>query len=191
MFGQYSFGEAVHNGICLVYTKVRFRTARLIRLPFYLRNNGGHFSYGSGLTVGYSCRFDIGEGAYLSLGKNCKLNDRVHLVAHQSLTIGDNALFASNIFVTDTSHGDFSSDNTDPSIAPGDRPLVSAPTSIGNNVWVGEGVCILPGVTIGDGCTIGANAVVTKSFPANTVIAGVPARALKSWDSNKRAWGVV
>ena len=50
---------------------------------------------------------------------------------------------------------------------------------IGNNCWIGAKVTILDGVTIGANCVIAAGAVVTKSMPANTVIGGVPARALK------------
>lgn len=68
---------------------------------------------------------------------------------------------------------------------PSKRPLSSKPVDIGNNVWIGEGVCIMPGVTIGDNVIIGANAVVTHSFPNNVVIAGVPARIIKSLDNEK------
>ena len=64
------------------------------------------------------------------------------------------------------------------------RPLSSKPVCIGNNVWIGEGVCIMPGVTIGDNVIIGANAVVTHSFPKNVVIAGVPAKIIKTLDGN-------
>ena len=50
---------------------------------------------------------------------------------------------------------------------------------IGRNVWLGGGVTIVKGVTLGDNCVVGANAVVTRSFPANCVIAGVPARVIR------------
>ena len=42
----------------------------------------------------------------------------------------------------------------------------------------------MPGVTIGDNVIIGANAVVTHSFPKNVVIAGVPAKNIKTLDGN-------
>ncbi|MBK9400940.1 MAG: hypothetical protein IPN36_08800 [Bacteroidetes bacterium] len=50
---------------------------------------------------------------------------------------------------------------------------------IGRKCWLGNGVVITAGVTLGDNVVVGANAVVTKSFPSNVVIGGVPARILK------------
>jgi acetyltransferase-like isoleucine patch superfamily enzyme len=50
---------------------------------------------------------------------------------------------------------------------------------VGKNCWIGSKVTILDGVEVGDGCIIAAGAVVTKSFPANAVIGGVPAKLLK------------
>lgn len=56
---------------------------------------------------------------------------------------------------------------------------------IGNNCWIGAKVTVLDGVTIGDNCVLAAGAVVTKSMPANTVIGGVPAKAIKSTTATK------
>ena len=189
MSSQYGVGEFLSNCIYLAYTKLRFPGARLVRLPFYLRGGKARLRYGRGLTVGYGCRLDLaGEGIVLEIGDNCKMNDRVHIVAHESVRIGDNVLMASNIFITDTSHGSFTEGASAPDVAPDDRPLVTKPTRIGDNVWIGEGVCIMPGVEIGDGCTIGANSVVTKSVLANTVVAGAPARAIRRWSEESRTW---
>jgi len=58
------------------------------------------------------------------------------------------------------------------------------PVKIGNDVWIGARVTILPGVEIGDGCIIGASAVVTKSIPPYSVVAGNPAVVKKNRKAN-------
>ncbi len=54
------------------------------------------------------------------------------------------------------------------------------PVTIGDNVWIGGRAVILPGVTIGDNCVIGAGAVVTRSIAPRTLVAGNPARPIRS-----------
>lgn len=56
----------------------------------------------------------------------------------------------------------------------------SAPINIGNDCWIGANVVILPGVSIGQGSVIAAGAVVTKNVPEWSVVAGVPARVVRS-----------
>lgn len=51
--------------------------------------------------------------------------------------------------------------------------------TIGNNVFVGVGACILGNIVIGNNVIIGANAVVTKDIPDNCVVAGIPAKIIK------------
>lgn len=50
--------------------------------------------------------------------------------------------------------------------------------NVGNNCWIGSGVVFLDGSSIGDGCIVAANAVVTKKFPDNSIIGGVPAKII-------------
>lgn len=56
------------------------------------------------------------------------------------------------------------------------------PVSIGDNVWIGGNAVINPGVTIGDNVVVAAGAVVTKDIPANVVVAGVPAKIIRTID---------
>ena len=51
---------------------------------------------------------------------------------------------------------------------------------IGDNVWVGFDAVIFPGVTIGEGAVVGAKSVVTSDVPPYTVVAGNPARSVRT-----------
>ncbi|HOF62871.1 MAG TPA: DapH/DapD/GlmU-related protein [Dermatophilaceae bacterium] len=196
MTSRYSAGETVTTAYALLLTKLQFPRARLIRRPFYLRG-GSLLSAGPGLTTGYGCRFDLaptapGVTTTLTIGREARLGDFVHIVAGESVTIGDNCLMASNIFISDTSHGTYAGDDQSPPDSnPSARPLSTRPVRIGDNVWIGEGVSILPGAGLGDGCIANAGAIVTKDFPAGCIVAGVPARIVKTWDAATGTWVAV
>jgi acetyltransferase-like isoleucine patch superfamily enzyme len=123
---------------------------------------------------GYQYRPEIIIGDDFYMGTNCCIS------AIGKIKIGNSVTFASNITVLDHQHGlsDFSDIET---------PVMKRELSskgaivIEDNVWLGEGSVVLSGVIIGKNCIVGANAVVTKSFPANCVIAGVPAKVVKTF----------
>ena len=56
---------------------------------------------------------------------------------------------------------------------------IAKPIVIEDNVWIGGGAILLPGVMIGRNAVVGAGAVVSRSVPANTVVAGNPARVIR------------
>lgn len=56
---------------------------------------------------------------------------------------------------------------------------------IGSDVWIGNGCILLPGTNLGNGCVVAARSVVSGSFPPNTLIAGVPAKAKKNLEKTK------
>ncbi|MCI9136024.1 MAG: acyltransferase [Lachnospiraceae bacterium] len=59
---------------------------------------------------------------------------------------------------------------------------ITKPIKVGNDVYFGVNSIIMPGVTIGNRCIVAAGAIVTKDVPDNSVVAGVPARVVKSTD---------
>ena len=59
-------------------------------------------------------------------------------------------------------------------------PDAGPDTTIGNDVWIGQGATILPGAQIGHGCIIGAKSVVAGTIPPYTIVAGNPAKPLRS-----------
>lgn len=114
-------------------------------------------------------------GKNITLGEGVFINTGCHFLDQGGLTIGDNVLFGSNVVITTVNH-DF-----DPAKR---RTVYPLPVVIGNNVWIGASVTVVPGVTIGDGAIVGAGSVVTKDVPPNTVVAGVPARVLRTLEPN-------
>ena len=114
----------------------------------------------------------------IRIGNNVSIESDCHIGAINKIIIGDNVLIASFVYISDHSHGEITRAELD--LAPLERPLYSkGPIIIGNNVWIGEKVCILPNVRIGDGAIIGANSVVTKDIPPYSVAAGSPAKVIK------------
>lgn len=152
--------------------------------------------WGKGFTTGVGTRIDaLGnlDGIQVQIGERVQLNDYVHIAAIERITIGDDVLIASKVFISDHNHGFYNGPGkqSEPATAPASRMLVSAPVVISDRVWLGEHVCVLPGVHIGAGTLVAAGAVVTHDLPENAIAAGVPARVIKRYDSKTATWVMV
>jgi len=126
----------------------------------------------------YDNYFGFRYSPVLLIGNNVVINFNCHIACINSITIGNNALISSDVFISDHSHGKIK--DNDFSIIRRTQPLVSKGSIvIGNNVWIGEKVSIMPGVCIGDNSVIGANSIVTKNIPENCIAAGNPATIIR------------
>ncbi len=112
----------------------------------------------------------------IRIGSRVRLNG-VGLMAKGGITIGDHCILGSTLLV-DT---DFHSLRRDRATNP-HAPVLSAPISIGDNVWLAGQTVVLKGVTIGANSVVGFRAVVTRDVPADVVVAGNPARVVRQLD---------
>lgn len=176
----------------IMLTRVLFPASRLVRFPIEIRNRK-HIDLGKGLTTGIGCRLEAlpkngTSKICIRFGTNVQINDYVHIGAIDDISIGNNVLIASKVFITDHNHGNFEGIDPEMILAPIQRTLHSKAVKIGDNCWLGENVVVLPGVELGENCVVGASAVVTKSFPPHTLIVGNPGKAYKRYDIIDRKW---
>ena len=189
---KYSLSSKIKLGYWLIKTKLICKKARLIRFPFDIRGRK-FINFGESLTTGRGCRIEAFSANYsvvLNFGKNVQINDYVHICAMNHVSIGDNVLMASHVYISDNSHGFYKGTDKDsnPNIAPSKRDYNISPTVICDNVWIGEHVVVLPGVTIGKGAVIGANSVVSKDIAEYTIAVGQPAKPIKKYNFDLNRW---
>ncbi len=120
--------------------------------------------------------FHSDYGKNITVGRNVFINSGCCFQDQGGIEIGDGVLIGHQVVIATLNH-DF---------APARRQnLLPEKVTIGSNVWIGAHATILPGVTIGDNAIIGAGAVVTKDVPKNAVVAGVPAKIIKTIKENE------
>ena len=138
----------------------------------------------AGVTLGYAKapRMGCGEillqardaGSVIRVGAGSTFSNNVSVIATRWVTLGRDCLIGDGVLIVDS---DFH--HLDPGKRRDPDPP-SAPVEIGDNVWIGARAVILKGVTIGLGSVVAAGAVVTRSVPERTVVAGNPARSIKN-----------
>lgn len=111
------------------------------------------------------------EFGHISIGHNVFINAGCVFLDNAAIKIGKNSLIGPNVTLTTATH---SSDPIERHAG-----VISAPITIGENVWLGAGVVVLPGVTIGNNSVIAANSVVKSDVPDNVLFAGAPAKFKK------------
>ena len=107
------------------------------------------------------------------------IGDHTRIGIHNTIigpvTIGSHVNLAQGITVTALNHN---FDDSDKRID--EQGVSTSQVVIGDDVWIGANAVILPGVTLGNHCVIAAGAVVTKDVPPHSLVAGVPAKIIKT-----------
>ena len=112
--------------------------------------------------------FEIRVGANVFVNHGCTLNDM------GGIGIGDETMLGPNVSLLTSGHPTTVADRR--------AGILIAPIHIGANVWICAGATVLGGVTVGDGSVVAAGAVVSRDVPPATLVAGVPARTIRTLD---------
>ena len=119
---------------------------------------------------------EIGSGVYIG--------QHVFISAVSGVQIGDGCVLSEQVYITDCAHG------YDPKGGPIMRQPLSSkgPVVIGESSFIGYRAVISAGVSLGRHCVVGAQSVVTRSFPAYSMIAGAPAKLIKRFVPELNGW---
>jgi acetyltransferase-like isoleucine patch superfamily enzyme len=155
-------GRLVTDGLAFVGPGVTFEIAP-----------GAKLHLGRWCWIGHGTKIRVHEGE-VHIGAKTVLGQECTISCFQHVSIGRECVIADRTMFIDFDHG----------IVEVERPIrlqgiYKRDVHVGNNCWVGYGVCVLRGVTIGDNSVLGTSAVVTMDVPDNAVAVGVPARVVR------------
>lgn len=154
------------DGLCFVCNGVKLEIGR-----------GATLRIGRWAWIGHGCKIRVHEGE-VSIGAKTVIGQECTISAFQHVHIGRECIIADRVMLIDFDHG----------VTEVERPIrlqgiYKRDVDVASNVWIGYGACILRGVSVGENSIIGTSAVLTQSFPADAVIAGVPARLVRMRES--------
>jgi len=119
--------------------------------------------------------FHTNYGKHITLGRNVFINHLCSFLDLGGIIIEDGVMIGPRVNLVSENH----------LLDPVDRKtLVPGAVTVKKNAWIGAAATILPGVTIGENSVVAAGALVTKDVPPNTLVGGVPAKIIKSLNTN-------
>lgn len=128
------------------------------------------------------CRIGC-KGGKVHIGNNCSINERFicgNDTIGSIVEMGNDCMVASDVSILPTGHSIINLETGENVVSKRQKY-----TKIGNHVWIGKNAVILHNASIGDGSIVGASSVVRLQTEKNCVIAGNPARIIKTnhtWD---------
>lgn len=115
--------------------------------------------------------FHTNFGRFIRLGKNIFINHACSFLDIGGIIIEDDVMIGPRVNLTTENHP----------LNPAERTtLLIKPIVVRRNAWIGAGATVLPSVSVGENAVVAAGAVVTADVPANTVVAGIPARVIRT-----------
>lgn len=126
------------------------------------------------------CRLIVRGDGRLSIDEGTVVNPGTRIEAHDSIAIGRYCQISHEVVIFDTnSHSLDAAERRRALRGEAPEAAVTAPVTIGDDVWIGMRSIILKGVSIGDGAIIAAGSVLTSDVPAGSVFAGNPAKRVR------------
>lgn len=170
-------------------------------------------AFGAGVSIHYTCEVarrdapyvELGDRAYLApqvwlnvepssttppkiaIGANCRIGRRSVISARNQIRLENDVLLAPGVLLMDHNH-----DYRHPALPIHAQGITAGGTIlIERNCWIGFGAVVCCGdrdLVVGRNSVIGANAVVTRSVPPHSVVAGNPARVIREYDAASGQW---
>lgn len=128
---------------------------------------------GEHISVNENLKIVLGTNSVVRLGDNLRVTSSIITASYGTVSIGNDCLFSSNVFIRNTNGHHIFEKNS--------KERIDVPTDciIHDNVWLCENVSLLSGSEIGKGSIVGANSVTSSSFDEHLIIAGNPARIIR------------
>lgn len=170
--------------------KVKYgKGLKMIGWPFVFRFPGAELEIGDDCTINsnfwsnllglYQRTIVVARGSgRIRIGNNVGISGAT-IYAIDSIEIGDNCRIGANVKIVDN---DFHPVDAKARFEDDREQISHRPIRIGKDVFIGMNAIILKGTELGNGCVVGAGAVVTGKYEDNCVIAGNPARVIKTID---------
>jgi acetyltransferase-like isoleucine patch superfamily enzyme len=162
----------------------------VIRNTIYI-SNPQFISIGESVFIRDGARLEViqlnsSSEPVLSIGDNTNIEQNVHIICHNNISIGANVSITGNCSIVDVTHPYEDIDNP---VKIGSRVCDdNASVVIGDHSFIGMGSIILPNVEIGKYVIIGANSVVSQNIPDYSVAVGSPARIIRRFDHQNKRW---
>jgi acetyltransferase-like isoleucine patch superfamily enzyme len=155
-------GRLVTDGMCFICPGVKLEIGR-----------GATLRIGRWAWIGHASKIRVHQGE-VSIGAKTVMGQECTISAYQHVSIGRECIVADRVMLIDFDHG----------VVEVERPIrlqgiYKRDVTVGHNVWIGYGACVLRGVRIGDNAIVGTSSVITRDVPANAVVGGIPARVIR------------